>query len=143
MNTTDPKTDAKSRLLLTQVKPQLRTLFEGVAYDHPTATPFSITEGLRTRARQTTLLAAGATRTMNSRHLTGDAVDVAIWVLHEPETPDGKVKPELRWDWPLYVQFAQVVKEQAGNLGIKIVWGGEWTTLRDGPHFELDRRYYP
>jgi peptidoglycan LD-endopeptidase CwlK len=37
-------------------------------------------EGLRTRERQAALVARGASRTMNSRHLTGHAVDlVAGW----------------------------------------------------------------
>ena len=29
------------------------------------------------------------------------------------------------------------------KLGIPIVWGGDWTTLKDGPHIELDRKVYP
>jgi peptidoglycan L-alanyl-D-glutamate endopeptidase CwlK len=26
---------------------------------------------------------------------------------------------------------------------VPIVWGGDWRTFKDGPHFELDRRKYP
>lgn len=93
---------------------------------------FTITEGLRTQARQKELLAAGATQTMNSRHLTGHAVDVAVLV-------GGKV----RWDWPLYDQLATVILAAAKELGIPVIWGGSWKTLKDGPHFELDRKAYP
>ena len=97
-----------------------------------TEVDFMVTEGLRTRARQAELLAAGASRTMNSRHITGHAVDVAAVV-------GGKV----RWDWPLYPKIAKAFQKAADELGIKIVWGGSWRTLRDGPHYELDRRAYP
>lgn len=41
---------------------------------------FMITEGLRTPERQVSLVRAGASRTLNSRHLTGHAVDVAALV---------------------------------------------------------------
>jgi len=92
---------------------------------------FMITEGMRTRARQEQLLKAGATRTRNSRHLTGHAVDVAALV-------DG----EVRWDWPLYSKIAVAFKKAAEEQGVAIVWGGDWKTFRDGPHFELDRLAY-
>ncbi len=41
---------------------------------------FGITEGLRTKERQKQLVAEGKSQTMNSRHLTGDAVDVVAYV---------------------------------------------------------------
>jgi peptidoglycan L-alanyl-D-glutamate endopeptidase CwlK len=93
---------------------------------------FRITEGLRTVARQRKLMAAGASKTMNSRHITGHAVDVVALV--------GR---EVRWDWPLYSRIAVAFKAAAAELGVAIVWGGDWRTFKDGPHFELDRRVYP
>lgn len=93
---------------------------------------FMVTEGLRDRARQAALVRAGASRTLNSRHLTGHAIDVAAWV-------DGQVC----WDWPLYPRIAEAFKAAAGQRGVALIWGGDWPTLRDGPHFELDRRAYP
>jgi peptidoglycan L-alanyl-D-glutamate endopeptidase CwlK len=93
---------------------------------------FVITEGLRTRARQAELVAAGASRTMNSRHLTGHAIDVAALI-------DGQV----RWDWPLYEQIARAFEEASLRHDIPVTWGGNWATLRDGPHFELPRETYP
>lgn len=97
-----------------------------------TAVDFMVTEGLRSPARQAALVKAGASRTLNSRHLTGHAVDLAAWV-------DG----EVRWDWPLYPQIAEAMKSSAVALGVPIVWGGDWPRLRDGPHFELCRKAYP
>ncbi|MBU1346684.1 MAG: M15 family metallopeptidase [Alphaproteobacteria bacterium] len=35
------------------------------------------------------------------------------------------------------------MKAAAGARGVSIVWGGDWTRLRDGPHFELDRKLFP
>jgi len=96
------------------------------------AADFIVTEGLRTEARQRQLVAAGASQTMHSRHLTGHAVDLAALV-------DGAV----RWDWPLYDRLALVVKRAAVEEEVAIVWGGDWPKFRDGPHFELDRRRYP
>lgn len=87
---------------------------------------FIVTEGLRTQARQAQLVKAGASQTMNSKHLIGRAVDLAAVV-------DG----EVRWDWPLYDKLAQSVKEAAAEFGTPIVWGGDWRTFKDGPHFEL------
>jgi peptidoglycan L-alanyl-D-glutamate endopeptidase CwlK len=91
-----------------------------------------VTEGLRTPQRQAALVRAGASRTKLSRHLTGHAVDVAALV-------DGQV----RWDWPLYPRIAAAFKAAAARQDTAIIWGGDWPTLRDGPHFELDRKAFP
>lgn len=93
---------------------------------------FIVTEGLRTTERQRQLVAAGASQTMASRHLTGHAVDVAALV--------GGV---VRWDWPLYDRLALAVKRAAAEEEVAIVWGGDWPKFRDGPHFELAWRRYP
>lgn len=37
---------------------------------------FTVIEGVRTKERQAQLFKQGATKTMNSRHLTGHAVDI-------------------------------------------------------------------
>ena len=33
--------------------------------------------------------------------------------------------------------IADHIKEKAKQLGIKIVWGGDWTKPYDPPHFQL------
>lgn len=93
---------------------------------------FTVLEGVRTTLRQAELVQKGASTTMNSRHLTGHAVDIAPFI-------DG----EVRWDWPLYYKLAKAVKAAAAELNIAIVWGGDWKTFKDGPHFELNRKVYP
>lgn len=93
---------------------------------------FTVIEGLRTVEKQREYVRAGASKTMNSRHITGHAVDLAPWV-------GGTV----RWDWPLFYKLAPAMKRAAQELGVAIVWGGDWRTFKDGPHFELDRKVYP
>lgn len=93
---------------------------------------FTVLEGLRSPERQQTLVASGASQTLNSRHITGHAVDLGAWV-------DNQVD----WSWPLYHKIANAMKAAANALGVAIVWGGDWKTFKDGPHFELDRKYYP
>lgn len=93
---------------------------------------FTVLEGLRDPMRQRKLVEAGASQTMNSRHLTGHAVDLGAWV-----------DEEVRWDWPLYYKIADAMKAAAAELNVPITWGGDWRTFKDGPHFELDRRKYP
>jgi len=120
----------RSEARLVGVHPRLVALVrEAMAL---TPVDFMVTEGLRTPARQAALVRAGASRTKNSRHLTGHAVDVVALV-------DGQV----RWDWPLYPRIAAAFKAAAARQGTAIVWGGDWKSLRDGPHFELDRKAFP
>lgn len=93
---------------------------------------FAVIEGLRTQARQRDLVAAGASRTLDSRHLTGHAVDIAPYV-----------GGTIRWDWPLYHQLAPHIKQAAHDLEIPVIWGGDWRSFKDGPHWELPRAHYP
>jgi peptidoglycan L-alanyl-D-glutamate endopeptidase CwlK len=104
------------------------------------AAPFIVLEGLRSRERQAKLVALGASRTMNSRHLTGHAVDLGYWLDDGDGVPENG---EIRWDWPLYAQLAGAMKGAAQKLGVAITWGGDWPSFPDGPHFELDRGKYP
>ena len=92
---------------------------------------FTVIEGRRTPARQKALVEAGASWTMNSRHLTGHAIDVAPYI-----------GGTIRWDWPPFYKIAEAFKKAAEELNVPIVWGGSWK-VKDGPHFELDRRRYP
>lgn len=99
---------------------------------------FFITCSLRTIEEQRKLLAAGATRTMRSRHLPGKknnlshAVDLAI-----------RMGKTVKWDWPLYAQMAKVVLAAAKAEKVPVEWGGAWTTFKDGPHFQLPWDKYP
>lgn len=93
---------------------------------------FTVLEGRRTLERQKTLVKNGASQTLNSRHLTGHAVDLAPML-------GGTVS----WDWPLYHRLAKIVKAAAAAEGVPVTWGGDWRTFKDGPHWELPRKQYP
>ena len=105
-----------------------------------TVCDFTILEGVRDIERQRELFQAGASKIMNSRHLTGHAVDLGAWL--------GGI---VRWDWPLYYQIAAAMKMASVDEDVVIRWGGDWDSdgdysdekWRDGPHFELPRRLYP
>lgn len=115
---------------------------------------FTVFEGLRTIERQRQLLAQGASRTLQSKHLTGHAVDLVPWI-------QGKAV----WDWDGCAKIAFAMDQAATEQGIanKITWGGAWDrklsdyggrledymkevhsyvnrtgkNFIDGPHFEI------
>lgn len=99
--------------------------------------PLLVIEGVRTVERQKQLLAQGASKTMNSRHIPGadglaKAIDVA-------PAPDGVAS----WAWPLYYKLAPLIKEAADEIGVEIEWGGDWASFKDGPHWQLPHSSYP
>ena len=97
-----------------------------------TTVDFAVLEGVRSKARQEQLVKAGASQTMNSRHITGHAVDLGAYV-----------SGSVRWDWPLYHKIADAMKQAAAELGVPIEWGGDWRKFKDGPHFQLPHKEYP
>lgn len=153
---------AKSTALLQGVHPDLVKVViaaEAIMAQSSPKDTFMVTEGLRTRLRQQQLFNSGASKTMNSRHITGHAVDLAATVNSAP-----------RWDWPLYFNVAKAMRQAALECGVAVVWGGVWdkpladledpehecseyvarrraagqrSPFIDGPHFELDRVRYP
>lgn len=97
-----------------------------------TPTDFGVTEGVRTIEKQREYFDSGASKTMNSRHLTGHAVDLVAYI-----------GASVSWAWPLYHRIADAMKEAARLEGVAIVCGADWKNFPDGPHFELDRKVYP
>ena len=126
----------RDRLRLASVHPDLIRIVERARL----AVPFIVVEGLRTRERQERLVAIGASRTLASRHLTGHAVDLAYWLDDGDGAPEAG---EVRWDWPLARKIATAMKTAAAEEGVALVWGGDWKSFPDGPHFELSRTRYP
>lgn len=146
---------ARSRARLQGVHPDLIRVAEAALAR--SRVDFAILEGLRTVARQRELVAKGASTTMNSRHITGHAVDVGAFV-----------GPQLRWDMGLYYQIAEAWRDASEALGVPIRWGGAWVRLTpdvvpevavmryvercraekrrplvDAVHFELPAAQYP
>ena len=95
-----------------------------------TEVDFTVIEGVRNINRQRELVKKGASTTMNSRHITGHAVDMVPWPV----------------DWNDLERFeimSEAMKAAAAELEIPIKWGGDWKSFYDAPHFELDRKVYP
>ena len=127
--------DEKSEARLLSVHPDLARVVRAAARE--TLLSFIVTEGVRTLEKQKALVAAGASRTMRSRHLPNAdglacAVDLAALVAGQ-----------ARWDWPLYDQLAMTMKDAAGREGVALEWGGDWVSFRDGCHFQLPWEHYP
>lgn len=93
-----------------------------------TKTDFSVIEGLRTIERQKELFATGKSQTMNSRHLTGHAVDLYPWVNGKTSHADNH-----------YQDVKNAMFEAAKRLNVKIEWGGHWKSFIDKPHWQLPK----
>ena len=113
------------------IHPHLRRVIDRALQESPL--DFIVIEGLRTKERQAQLLKEKKTTTMNSRHLTGHAVDLM------PIGENGKGS----FAWSLYDRLGPAVEAAARKEGVPLVWGGRWKSFRDGPHFGLDRNVYP
>ena len=72
--------------------------------------------GLRTIDEQRALVAKGASQTMKSKHIDGNAVDLMAYC-------DGSG----RWELNLYDEIADAMKEGAEAAGVKLRWGAAWT----------------
>lgn len=121
---------------------------------------FCVNEGIRSVAQQKANVAKGASKTMLSKHLTGDAVDlVPMWDVDHDGDED------ISWDWPSCYKIATAMKKAANELCVQLTWGGVWDTpllmlsnnleaemqayaarmkakgidkpLLDGPHYEI------
>lgn len=90
---------------------------------------FTVIEGIRNINRQRELVKTGKSTTLNSRHLTGHAVDIAPW--------------PISWDWEYFYPIADAMKQAAEELEVDLEWGGDWKSFPDAPHFQLSRKVYP
>lgn len=117
-----------------------------------TEVDFGVTQGLRTRDDQMRLYGQGRTQaqmsaaglnpayakpnmqrvtwTMNSNHMTGRAVDLVPYI-------NGRVEWDNNGRLGLWPKIANAMKLAAAELGIPLIWGGDWTKTVDRPHFEL------
>tara|TARA_B100000963_G_scaffold96230_1_gene82986 strand:- start:92 stop:550 length:459 start_codon:yes stop_codon:yes gene_type:complete len=84
---------------------------------------FGVTCGLRDLKTQEDLVARGASQSLKSKHLTGDAVDVVAYI-------DGS---RISWELNLYDDIADAFKEASIREGVGIRWGASWhiPDLRD------------
>lgn len=97
-----------------------------------TPVDFIVIEGLRTQARQKELVATRKSQTMNSRHLTGHAVDL--------------IPVNTTWKVEEFHPLLKAVKQAADEQGLKLRFGINWkndpalpieTKFIDAPHVEI------
>jgi len=148
------KLSQRSKDKLTGVKTELVAVVTS-AIEHTTV-DFGVIQGLRTLEEQKELVAKGASQTMKSKHLTGDAIDLMAYV-----------GSRASWELNLYDNIADAMKRAAEICDVGIRWGCAWhipdireydgsmqdamndyIDLRkgqgrrpfiDGPHFELSQ----
>jgi peptidoglycan L-alanyl-D-glutamate endopeptidase CwlK len=80
-----------------------------------TKVDFGVTEGLRTRETQEAYVKAGKSQTMDSKHLTGHAVDLVAFV-------NGAVS----WELNLYDDIAEAMRIAAKEHDLPLRWGAAW-----------------
>ncbi len=147
----------RSRQNLVGVHPDLvRVVLRAIEL---TTQDFQVHDGVRSIDEQAALVASGASKTMESRHLTGHAVDLVPVV-------NGK----LRWEIIPCCAIAEAVRTAARELDVRIRVGVCWDArldlstastedivagygerchqlgkrcFVDGPHFELPAKVYP
>ena len=127
---------ARSLRSLWGVHPDLRRALDRALKDSPI--DFVVIEGLRTKERQKQLVAAGASKTMNSRHLTGHAVDLCPLLDLDR---DGKIETAEMFNVPLMRRLNTHIAAAFAAENVAFEWGGDWGW--DFPHYELDRHVYP
>lgn len=108
---------------------------------------FTITEGVRTVERQKELYAQGRTKEgsivtyadgekRKSNHQPkadgyGYAVDIYPY-------SNGSVRVTESYVVSFLKEIATHIKKTAKDMNVNLSWGGDWTSLKDYPHFELD-----
>lgn len=126
-----PEFSVKSDRILSIVDPELQRLFRQIVQGFDC----TVLSGKRTLDEQHELVAAGRSKTLTSKHLTGDAVDVMPWPVdwHDTKT---------------HYAFCGYVRGVAGMMGIEVRgghdWDRDWTftdqTFHDIPHWEILKR---
>lgn len=94
-----------------------------------TEVDFGGTCGVRAREEQEKLVQQGRSQTMNSKHLTGHAVDLVAYL-------DG----EVTWEGEVYDKVAEAMRQAARTLAVGLRWGGAWQFKEHvgGDHWETE-----
>lgn len=134
------------------VHPKLIELMKKAIGDSPY--DFKIVQGLRTAEYQNSLYQQGRTKpgkivtkldgySRKSNHQAkadgyGHAVDIAVCGHYDQNGDYVKYMTDAEmFDNKKLVEISRHVKAVAKEMGMEIVWGGDWKTLYDTPHYEL------
>ena len=112
-----------------KLHPRLRELLIEAIATSPI--DFTVIETVRTVEQQKINVAKGVSKTMRSRHIPStnksglcEAVDIAPYPINWQNI--GRFKT-----------LAGHIKATAKKMNISITWGGDWTSFKDYPHYEL------
>ena len=134
------------------VHPKLIELMKKAIGDSPY--DFKIVQGLRTAEYQNSLYQQGRTKSgkivtkldgynRKSNHQAksdgyGHAVDIAVCGQYDQNGNYVKCTTDAEmFDNKKLVEISKHIKAVAKDMGLEIVWGGDWKTLYDTPHYEL------
>lgn len=110
------KLSKRSKAKLITVKEPLQKVIELAL--KKSSVDFGVVWGKRTQAEQKALFDSGASQTMKSKHLTGDAVDLLAYI-----------GSKHTYNLAEYYKISSAVGKAASELGIKIRWGGCWEEI--------------
>src|SRR5690349_12542941 len=119
-----PSFSAASKKALAQAHPLLQQLFAEVIKEFDC----KVLDAQRGRAKQEEAFRRGNSRAHFGQSPHNYAPAIALDVVPYP----------LDWeDIPSFKALGKVVKAKAKALQIPISWGGDWSSLKDYPHYEL------
>ena len=122
----------RSREKLSGVNPELAGTVKRALELSPI--DFGVTEGIRSLERQKELVARGLSQTMNSKHLTGNAVDLVAYI-----------SKKICWEMSAYDELGDAMKQAAKETNVAIRWGGAWhirdIRLHEGPMEDATNAY--
>lgn len=107
---------------LVGVNSRLVSVVRGVALIYPGR--LRVIEGVRTKERQRLLVKQGKSKTLNSKHLIGRAVDVAPMI-----------NGQISWKWEHFTQLVDCARAVSADLGVPLTFGYDWGW--DAPHWEM------
>lgn len=91
---------------------------------NPDSVEITISEGLRSIERQKELFKQGKSKTLKSKHLIGDAIDIY-------PIKNNKI------DWEFYPVLMKIAKETAAKYNFSLNFGIDFKTFKDSPHIEI------
>jgi hypothetical protein len=103
-----------------------------------TKVDFAVTEGVRTAERQRELVTKGASQTMDSKHIKGEAVDLVAYL-----------GSRISWELNLYDDIAAAMRQAAIEQDVALRWGAAWNipdirnwkgTMEDAMNYYVDTR---
>lgn len=135
--------DAESQKQLTGVSPTLLSITTAAEAHLPEGWSFQVGDrthgkggvgGKGTSAQQAEIVARGDSKTMNSRHIDGVAIDLTPYYNGEPVETD-----------EAFNIIQEAMRQGAADLNVEVEWGGNWKNFSAGGpdkyHYQISKSY--